>query len=65
MSPQMEHFASLIASARAGNAAAARMVRTMCRIAVDKAPDKDLCLIASAIIGVSDQFEAALPTERN
>ncbi len=66
MSQQTEHFAALIASARAGNAHAAMLVREVCRMAVNKAPEKDLYLIADAIIELHPQFEQELPdAQRN
>ncbi len=56
MSPQAQHFLQEIESARKGSGRAMLFVRSICRMAVEKAPDEDLLLIAEAIAKVSSQF---------
>ncbi len=55
-----------VKAAREGTPGAAKVVREICRAAVEGAPDGDLVLIADAIIALAPRFGQELPdAQRN
>lgn len=64
MNQQMAFLRNVIQTAKNGNPAALRLLRSVCRIAAEKAPDDDLLLIAQGLLDIRS-IAAQRDIERN
>ncbi len=59
MSPQVEALAGIVQQAKEGNAAALDIVRAILKRAMEVCPDRDLLMIADALVELSPKLSAA------
>lgn len=64
MNQQMDFLRNVITTAKAGNPAAIRLLRSVCRTAADKAPDDDLLTMAQWLYDIRREA-ATRSVERN
>ena len=64
MNQQMDFLRNVIKTAKSGNPAAIRLLRTVCRTAADSAPDDDLLTMAQGLYDIR-RVAATRSAERN
>lgn len=65
MTSTVEMFSKFIAEAKAGDKTAMKLVRQICKHSMEVAPDRDLLMIAEAIVKLYPEFSPPQPVERN